>query len=148
MGSLWQQVLVVLVTLLVIATLVALLGLLLLHRSLGRLRVPADADFATTLRIVPLSLVVILDLLDFGLDVFATPITWVVLSRYRLQPLRNVAAVEDLIPGTQLIPTMTLAWLAVRVLGLGRPSGRDTLLDAQRQTPDAYTGASRPRRLL
>jgi hypothetical protein len=97
---------------------------------------------------VPLSLVVILDLLDFGLDVFATPITWVVLSRYRLNALRNVAAVEDLIPGTQIIPTMTLCWLAVRVLGLGHPADPGTLVDARRQAPEAYPGASRRRRSL
>jgi hypothetical protein len=152
MGSIWQQVLVVLATLLVIATAIALLGLLLLHRSLRQLRVPAGADFATTLRIVPLSLVVILDLLDFGLDVFATPITWVVLSRYRLEALRNVAAVEDLIPGTQLIPTMTLAWLAVRVLGLGHPreSGSEPsmLVDAEHQTGEYHREVVRRRRIL
>ena len=148
MGSLWQQVVVILATLMVIATVSAVLGLLILHRSLRRLQIPAGADFAATLRIVPLSLVVLLDLLDFGLDIFATPITWVLLSRYRLQALRSVAAVEDLIPGTQLIPTLTLAWLAVRVLGLGRLSEGGTLIDAEQLTPGSYRAASRQRKVL
>src|SRR5919206_1187676 len=144
----WQELIAALAALALIAAVVAVLGLFMLHRSLRRLQLPPDADLATTLRNVPLSLVVILDLLDFGLDIFATPITWVVLSRYRLNALRNVAAVEDLIPGTQLIPTMTLCWLAVRVLGLGRPAESGTLVDARRQAPDAYPATSRRRRSL
>ncbi len=135
-GSGWQQLLVLLAALVVIATAIALVGLAMLHRSLRWLRIPAGADFATTLRLVPLSLVVILDLLDFGLDIFAAPITWVVLTRYRLNALRNVAAVEDLIPFTQLIPTMTVAWLVVRGLGLGHPPQTGTIIDAESQDAD------------
>ncbi len=138
MDNNWQQFLTAIAAVLVIAAVLGLVGLLLIHRSLGRLRVPPHADLATTLRIVPLSLVVVLDLLDLGLDIFATPIVWLVLSRYRLQALRNTAAIEALIPFTQAIPTLTLAWFAVRALGLGRLPGHDTVIDTEQQGPGQY----------
>jgi len=61
-------------------------------RILRRVRVPANADFFTTVRAVPLSLMVRLDLLDLALEVLSTPIIWVILSRFRLQALRNAWA--------------------------------------------------------
>lgn len=93
-------------------------GLLLwlVYRRLSRIQLPLGADFWTTLRAVPLALVVALDLLDFALDFLALPIVWVVLSRFRLERLRDVAAIEALIPFTQPIPLLTLAWLAARWL--------------------------------
>lgn len=48
-------------------------------------------------------MVLLLDLLDFSLDFLSAPIAWVILG------MRGVAVVEVLIPGTQFIPTMTLA---------------------------------------
>jgi hypothetical protein len=99
---------------------VAVLMLILAYRRLRRLNLPAYADFFTTLRAVPLSLVLFLDFLDFSLDFFAAPVAWVVLGRLGLQGLRGVTVVEEVIPGTQLIPTMTAAWLLVRICdGLG-----------------------------
>lgn len=106
-------------------------------RRLRRLRVPEGADFFTTLRVVPLSLVVGLDLLDLGLDVLASPISWWILSRYRLQALRNVATVEALIPGTQIVPTLTLAWLLARALNLGEPYD-PTVIETRQVGPDRY----------
>jgi hypothetical protein len=100
--------------------------------------VPPDADLATTLRIVPLSLVVVVDLLDLGLDIFAAPVVWIVLSRYRLQALRNTAAIEALIPFTQAIPTLTVSWIAVRALGLGRLPRRESTIDAEEEGPGYY----------
>ena len=138
MDSGLQEVLQFLAIVLGVATLLGLLGLLLIHRSLRRLRVPPDADFATTLRIVPLSLVVVLDLLDLGLDVFAAPIVWLILSRYRLQALRNVAMAEALIPLTQPIPTLTVAWFGVRMLGLGKLPDARTVIDADERSPGQY----------
>lgn len=133
MNNALQELLWLVAGSLVVATVVGVLGLFCLHRSLRRLRAPEGADLLTTLRMVPFGLVVVLDLLDFGLDVFATPIVWVVLSRYRLQSLRNLAALEDLIPFTQLIPTMSIAWLAVRLLGLGTPANAPIIDTAQPQ---------------
>lgn len=88
----------------------------LTYRRLKRIRIPPGAGFVTALRHVPLTLVLFLDLLDFGLDFFSVPIAWVILGKLGLQPLRGVTVVEEAIPGTQFLPTMTAAWLAVRLL--------------------------------
>ena len=133
----WQP-LQVLALLVLGAAVLGVVGLLLIHRSLRKLRVPDDASFATTLRIVPLSLVVVLDLLDLGLDIFAAPIVWLVLSRYKLQALRNVAALEALVPFTQVLPTLTVAWFVVRLLGLGERPRVGTIIDADEVSPGQY----------
>jgi hypothetical protein len=86
---------------------------------------------------VPLGLVIVLDLLDLGLDVFATPVVWIILSRYRLQALRNTAAIEALIPFTQAIPTLTIAWLVVRMLNLGEIP-RAGIIEAEERGPGRY----------
>src|ERR1044071_2106248 len=103
-----------------VALVLAALFLAQAYRKLRRIRLPPDADFFTTVRAVPLSLVVALDLLDLALDVFSTPIIWIILNRLGLQSLRNVASIEALIPVTNVIPTLTLSWLAARIFGLGR----------------------------
>jgi hypothetical protein len=41
-----------------------------------------------------------------------------ILDQLGLKALRGVSAVEALIPGTQLIPTMTLCWFGVRLFGI------------------------------
>ena len=97
-----------------------LLGIWVLLK-VRRLRVPEGADFMVALRLTPLSVVILLDLLDFSLDIFGAPVAWSLLSYLGLQPLRGITVVESLIPGTQLLPTMTLAWLAARWFG-GRSS--------------------------
>ncbi len=84
-----------------------------------RINLPQGAGFATALRAAPLSVVLLLDALDWSLDIFSAPITWLLLDRLGLAPLRGVAVVKDLIPFDNFIPAMTLAWLAVRVLDLG-----------------------------
>lgn len=86
-------------------------------RSVKRLRIPDDATFMEAMRITPLSVVILLDLLDFGLDFLSAPISWVILSSLGLQKLRAASVVEALIPGTQVIPTMTVAWILVRFFG-------------------------------
>ena len=136
----------VILSLLVISVVLGALLLALIYRRLRRINVPSDADFFTTLRAVPLGLVVALDLLDLGLDMFATPIVWIVLSRFRLQALRNVAAVEAIIPFTQPIPTLTLAWIAARALNLGvAPDQHDPrIIDTEEIGPGEY--APRPGR--
>ncbi|MEA3308509.1 MAG: hypothetical protein U9Q70_03230 [Chloroflexota bacterium] len=104
------------------ALVLALLLLLLTYRRLKRIRIPAQADFFTTLRHVPLVLVIILDLLDFGLDFLGAPVGWVILSHLGLENLRGVTLVEGLIPGTQPIPTLTIAWILAKI-GVRIPPG-------------------------
>jgi len=129
----------VILTLMVISVVLAVLILALMYRRLRRLQVPPDADFFTTIRAVPLGLVIGLDLLDLGLDVFATPIVWVILSRFRLQALRNVAAAEAIIPFTQPIPTLTIAWFVARMFHLGDPPApRRDIIDTDQIRPGEY----------
>ena len=103
---------------------IAVIGLALLVRSIRRLNVPRDADFFTTMRMVPLALVILLDLLDFGMDIFATPLVWLFLDRMGLPSLRNKAVIEALIPFSGPIPTFTIAWVAARALNLGEAEMR------------------------
>ena len=125
-----------------VALILAAAFLVVAVRKLRKIRLPPDADFFTAVRAVPLSLVIGLDLLDLALDVFSAPIIWFILNRFGLQALRNVATVEALIPITGPIPTMTLGWLAARILKLGEPYDPD-LIETQRIGPDSY--APRPR---
>jgi hypothetical protein len=92
--------------------------LLLYVRRLRAIDIPPDATFAETLHYTPLLVVMTIDLLDLGLDFLAAPVSWAILDRLGLKALRGVATVEALIPGTQIIPTMTLCWFGVRLLGI------------------------------
>ncbi len=125
-----------------VAVILAAVILATAMRKLRKIRLPPDADFFTAVRAVPLSLVVGLDLLDLGLDVFSTPIIWWLLNRTGLQALRNVASFEALIPVTGPIPTLTLAWIASRLFNLGKPYDPN-VIEAERIGPDRY--AARPR---
>jgi hypothetical protein len=109
------------IVLLVMATSagIALLGLWMIARSIRNIQVPRNADFFTTMRYVPLTLVILLDMLDLGLDVFAAPLSWLVLDRMGMPNLRDKAAVEALLPFTGPIPTFTIAWFLARTAGLG-----------------------------
>lgn len=139
-GALLKLAAVVAVVALILAALVLAVAFRALRRI--RVRVPQNADFFTTVRAVPLSLVVGLDLLDLGLDVFSAPIIWVILNRFGLQALRNVATVEALIPISGPVPTLTIAWLAARIFNLGQPHDPD-LIETRQIGPDQY--APRPR---
>lgn len=80
-----------------------------------RINLPPNADFFDALRATPFSVVLLLDLLDLSLDFLSAPIAWVILGRLGLLPLRAVTVFESLIPGTQAVPTMTIAWIIARV---------------------------------
>jgi hypothetical protein len=114
-------VLLIVLALLGASIVVDIAGLLAVARSIRRLRIPPDADFFTTMRFIPLTLAVLLDLLDFGLDIFSAPIIWIALDRMGLPNLRNKATIEALIPFTNVIPTFTVCWFAARMLNLGDP---------------------------
>lgn len=138
---------VIVKTLLVLAILLSLVSLavlaLLAHR-IRRLEVPPDAGLIEVLQMVPLSLVVVLDLLDLSLDVLAAPISWFILGRLGLGALRGLTVLEALIPGTQLLPTMTAAWFIARYLAPKAPltSTAKTILGTGRIIdPDSATRA-------
>ncbi len=97
------------------ALVVGLLCLGLAIWQLRKIEVPPTATFSETLRLTPLLVVLGIDLLDFALDILAVPFVWLLLDRLGLKALRNVSAVEALIPFTQPIPLLTLSWLAVRL---------------------------------
>jgi len=97
------------------ALVVALVLLAYVLWRVRRIQLPAGADFFTALRHTPLSVVVLLDLLDLALDFFSAPFAWVILGKLGLEPLRAVSVVEAVIPGTQALPTMTIAWIVARV---------------------------------
>lgn len=104
---------------LMMASILLGVSLLLLYvRRLKAIHIPADATFAETLHSTPLLVVMTIDILDFGLDILAAPLSWAILDRLGLKALRGVATVEALIPGTQIIPTMTLCWFGVRLFGI------------------------------
>lgn len=84
-------------------------------RQMRRIDIPDGADLTTTLQAIPLVVVLGIDLLDFALDFLALPIVWVLLDSMKLRALRNISAVEAFIPFTQPIPTLTVAWVAVRM---------------------------------
>lgn len=106
---------ITLLTLMGIALLLALLFLFIVWRQVKRIHIPPDATFGETLLLTPFLVVLMIDLLDFALDFLAAPISWIILDRLGLKALRGVSIVESLIPFTQAIPTMTLAWIWVRL---------------------------------
>jgi len=91
-----------------------LMGVWVFYR-VERVKLPANADFWETLRVTPLSVVILIDLLDILLDFLSAPVAWVLLSRLGLGPLRWVATIEGFLPFTHLLPTMTLAWIVARL---------------------------------
>ncbi|MDP9309678.1 MAG: hypothetical protein M3R24_02070 [Chloroflexota bacterium] len=130
----------VLLSLLLIGVVLGAIMLAIVWRSLRRIKLPPNADFFTTVRAVPLGLVVGLDLLDLGLDMFAAPLVWIVLNRFKLQALRNVAAFEAIVPFTQPVPTLTIVWFAARLLNLGDPprAHDSTILDTDENGPSEF----------
>jgi hypothetical protein len=95
---------------------VGLLLLVIAVRQVKRIRVPRNAGFVATLQGTPFVVALGLDLLDLALDVFAAPLAWVILEYLGLKGLQTVTVIESLFPGTQLIPTLTLCWVAARLM--------------------------------
>lgn len=106
---------ITLLTLMGVALILALLLLFIVWRQVKRIPIPPDATFGETLLLTPFLVVLMIDLLDFALDFLAAPISWIILDRLGLKALRGVSIVESLVPFTQAIPTMTLAWIWVRL---------------------------------
>lgn len=115
----WDNIFTIVGVILGITLLLSIILTVWVIRSIRRINLPPDADIITALKMTPLSVVVLIDLLDFTFDFLSAPISWVILGHLGLRPLRGVSVIESLIPFTQTIPTMTIAWVLVRVLKLG-----------------------------
>jgi hypothetical protein len=112
-----------------VAFVLAIILLAVIIVQVRRIHVPPGADFAETLLYTPFLVVLFLDVLDLSLDFLSAPIAWIVLDRLGLKGLRGFATVESFVPFTQAIPTMTLAWIGVRLLGRDRFLDRDKYYD-------------------
>ncbi|MDM8518433.1 hypothetical protein QUF64_00185 [Anaerolineales bacterium HSG6] len=83
--------------------------------QIKRIDLPPNADFKTALLSTPLIVVIMLDLLDVGLNFMSAPVGWAILTYLGLRPLRGITVVEGFLPGTEALPTMTAAWVGVRL---------------------------------
>lgn len=118
----WEIFKAFLMTFAVVSAIAFTTGLILLFAAIRRLRrieLPPNAGFWESIRAVPLSLVVAIDLLDLGLDFLAAPLVWFILRRSKLTQLRNFAVIEALLPFTGPLPTLTIAWIIARALPPG-----------------------------
>lgn len=113
---LWIRLAVVLVS---AGILGAALLLLIAYYQLQSIRTQGE-DFVSTLRRVPITVPLALDAMDLGLDFLGAPLVWVVLGRLGLGGLQAIALLESLIPGTQLLPLLTICWVGVRLWGRRR----------------------------
>ena len=112
-----EQFAIILLTAMGVALILAVLVFFWVIWRVRHIQIPPDADFMTALRHTPFSVVLLLDLLDFGLDFLSAPFSWAILSWLGLKPLRGVAVIEGLLPGTNFLPTMTVAWVIARLGG-------------------------------
>lgn len=110
-----------------LAGILALILFIILLTQVRKINVPPGAGFGETLLHTPLIVVLFLDVLDLALDFLSAPIAWVVLDRIGLKALRAFATIESLIPFTQVIPTMTISWIGVRLLGPQRIEQIETM---------------------
>lgn len=113
-------VVIIIVMVALIAGAVALL--VLAAQSVRELEIPEDADFFETMQMIPITVPIALDLLDLALDFFSAPLAWILLDMLGLGALKMITIVESVIPGTQLIPTMTIAWVISRTFIKDRTS--------------------------
>jgi hypothetical protein len=120
----WMDVLKVMGIVVAVGLILAMLVAAWVFYKVRRINLPVNADFFDALRATPFSVVLLLDLLDLSLDFFSAPISWAILSRLGLLPLRAVTVIESFIPGTQALPTMTIAWFIARIWRRARlPAG-------------------------
>ncbi len=145
-----REALLVLLGCIAVALVGAIALLVLAARQIANLNVPEDADFFETLQCVPITVPLALDLLDMAFDVFSAPVSWVVLELLGLRALQLVTVFEGLIPGTQIIPTMTIAWVVARLMRRKQPTPLRTALREYQLEQDSlrYGGLRRSRPLL
>lgn len=120
-GPTWQTTLRVVGSLLLLLLFIAGALIVYVRRQLHAYE-PRNADeFWTTLRAVPFALCLAVDVLDLALDFFSAPIVWVLLGKFKARALRYPAVIQALIPGTQIIPALSVLWVIARVFRLGQP---------------------------
>jgi hypothetical protein len=117
-------------------------------KQIRDLDIPEDADFFETMRAIPITVPIALDLLDLGLDFFAAPVAWIILEMLGLGALKAITIIEAIIPGTNLIPTMTIAWAFTRLTNKDRQTPfrralREQQLVTDGQYPSLQRGGSR-----
>ena len=103
------------------------------------LNIPQDADFFETLQVLPITVPIALDLLDLAFDTFSAPITWVLLELMGLRALQMITIIEGIIPGTGVIPTMTISWFVAR----GMKRKKEPVDSEFRNQLRGFQGASR-----
>jgi hypothetical protein len=113
------QVFGLLLLIMAIIGVVAAIALIGMVRQVREIRIPHGADFFETMHYVPFMLVLLLDLLDFGLDIFSAPICWIILDRMGMSSLRNMSTLQSIVPLTGPVPVMTVSWLLARLFNLG-----------------------------
>lgn len=125
-------VVIIIVFVALIAGAVALL--VMAAQQVRELDIPEDADFFETMQLIPITVPIALDMLDLALDFLSAPVAWILLDMLGLGALKMITIVESVIPGTQLIPTMTIAWVISRTFIKDRKSSfREQLREQQMQ---------------
>ena len=110
----WGEVLRVFGIIVAVGLVLVIILVAWVFTRIRRINLPPNTDFFEALRRTPFSVVLLLDLLDLTLDFLSAPFAWVILGKLGLEPLRAVSVVESFIPGTQALPTMTIAWVIAR----------------------------------
>jgi hypothetical protein len=122
---------------LIVVILLALIGavslLVIAARQIRSIEIPEDADFFETLRLLPITVPLALDLLDLAFDVFAAPIAWVILELMGLKALQLITVFEGLLPGTQVIPTLTIGWIIAKSTKASTPTALEVTLRQRRE---------------
>ncbi len=118
--------------------------LVIAFRQTRHLDIPRDADFFETMRLIPITVPLALDMLDAVFDVLSAPISWMILEAMGLRALQLVTVAEGLIPFTQVLPTLTVAWVIARVTKGSTPSQFEVEMkerQLRRRAADAEGGA-------
>jgi len=114
----------------------------IIFRIIRRMTVGLDDTGLYALRSVTIAVPLAIDAVDLGLDFFGSPLAWFIANQTPLKPLRGASLWESLVPGTQLLPTMTLGWYwANHVRRDGPWPGR--VVDVSAARSDAGTDADR-----
>jgi hypothetical protein len=130
-GQFLQDSIVIIAICLASAVAGAIALLVVASAQIAEIEIPENADFFGTLQAIPITIPLALDLLDGAFDIFSAPISWIILEMLGLQKLQAITIFEGLIPGTQLIPTMSAAWVISRIMKKRQSQARTSLNEYQ-----------------